>query len=185
MLLMHPQLLTCASRTRQQCPEQLPAMIHRIRSMGCMQQQFWGLQAGLAALKTTQSLADDGNTEDPLHLPSFRALAQPLPYAKHVHSKLVCSITREMMNEDNPPLVTPDGNVYSEKGIKANAAQHGGVFVCPSTGAVLRIAALPATAHAAEAIYRRQMVVHAVRSVVLACAGEQYDFGEMKRCYIS
>ncbi len=93
------------------------------------------LQAGLAALKTTQSLTDDGNTEDPLHLPSFRALAQPLPYAKHVHSKLVCSITREMMNEDNPPLVTPDGNVYSEKGIKANAAQHGGVFVCPSTGA--------------------------------------------------
>ncbi len=107
----------------------------------------------MAALKTTQSLTDDGNTEDPLHLPSFRALAQPLPYAKHVHSKLVCSITREMMNEDNPPLVTPDGNVYSEKGIKANAAQHGGVFVCPSTGVccsgslpavpVLRPGALP------------------------------------------
>jgi macrophage erythroblast attacher len=93
------------------------------------------VQAGLAALKTSQSLADDGNREDPLHLASFRALAQPLPFAKHVHSKLVCSITREIMNEDNPPLVTPDGNVYSERGVKANAAQHGGMFVCPTTGA--------------------------------------------------
>lgn len=53
--------------------------------------------------------------EDPLHLDSFRSLATPLPFSKHLHSKLVCHLTRELMNEDNPPMVLPNGYVYSLK----------------------------------------------------------------------
>ena len=63
------------------------------------------LQVGLAALKVPQSLEEGTNKEDPLHLDDFRALAAGLPFSKHVHSKLVCAITRAPMNEHNPPMV--------------------------------------------------------------------------------
>lgn len=53
--------------------------------------------------------------EDPLSQEIIRNLAEPLPFAKHIHSKLVCFITKELMNEDNPPLVLPNGYVYSSK----------------------------------------------------------------------
>jgi macrophage erythroblast attacher len=53
--------------------------------------------------------------EDPLHLPTYQALAAGLPYAKHLHSKLVCHITKQLMNEDDPPMVLPNGYVYSLK----------------------------------------------------------------------
>lgn len=92
------------------------------------------LQAGLAALKVPQSLEEGTNKEDPLHLEDFRQLAAGLPFSKHVHSKLVCAITRAPMNEHNPPMVTPTGAVYSEAGMNEVAAQHGGVFVDPITG---------------------------------------------------
>lgn len=95
-------------------------------------------QAGLSALKTPQSLMGPGAREDPLHLPAFRRLAEPLPFAKHVHSKLVCAITGEPMDEHNPPMVTPSGGaVYSERGVSQVAARHAGTFVCPDTGAAL------------------------------------------------
>lgn len=87
-------------------------------------------------MKTPQSLAGPGAREDPLHLPAFRRLAEPLPFAKHVHSKLVCAITGEPMNEHNPPMVTPlGGAVYSQRGVSLVASRNGGVFVCPDTGA--------------------------------------------------
>ncbi len=66
-------------------------------------------QAGLSALKTPLSLADSCCREDPLHLPAFRQLAEGLPYARHVHSKLICAITRELMDEHNPPAALPNG----------------------------------------------------------------------------
>ena len=53
--------------------------------------------------------------EDPLSQDIIRKLAEPLPFAKHIHSKLVCYITKEPMNDDNPPLVLPNGYVYSTK----------------------------------------------------------------------
>ena len=53
--------------------------------------------------------------EDPLHLPTFQALAEALPYAKHTRSKLLCAVTRETMSDDNPPMALPNGYVYSTK----------------------------------------------------------------------
>ena len=67
--------------------------------------QMLVLQAGLAALKVPQSLEEGTNKEDPLHLDDFRHLASALPFSKHVHSKLVCAITRAPMKEHNPPMV--------------------------------------------------------------------------------
>jgi macrophage erythroblast attacher len=92
------------------------------------------LQAGLSALKTPQSLAPGCGREDPLHLPSFRQLAAGLPSAKHVHSKLVCALSGEVMSEHNPPLVMPNGYVYSQAALEAMAAANGGKVKCPETG---------------------------------------------------
>lgn len=93
------------------------------------------LQAGLVALKNTPSTAS-ASRQDPLSHPDFAALASHLPAAKHVHSKLICAITREIMSDANPPLVLPNGYVYSQGGCEALAAAHGGGrVVCPRTGA--------------------------------------------------
>lgn len=58
---------------------------------------------------------DDCTKEDPLSQESFRKLAIPLPYSKQHHSKLVCYITKELMDTENPPMVLPNGYVYSTK----------------------------------------------------------------------
>ncbi|EFN55158.1 hypothetical protein CHLNCDRAFT_57944 [Chlorella variabilis] len=92
------------------------------------------LQAGLSALKTPLSLADSCCREDPLHLPAFRALAEGLPFAKHVHSKLICALSHTLMNEHNPPAALPNGYVYSQKALQEMAAAHGGRVTCPRTG---------------------------------------------------
>ena len=65
---------------------------------------------------------------------SFKKLAEGLPYAKHVHSRLVCAITKEIMNEHDPPVVLPNGIVYSKKAIQQNSNQGDGVFVDPISG---------------------------------------------------
>ncbi|KAJ7537745.1 hypothetical protein O6H91_11G020300 [Diphasiastrum complanatum] len=92
------------------------------------------LQAGLSALKTPFCYETGCTKEDPLSNETFRQLAEPLPYAKHIHSKLVCYITKELMNEDNPPLVLPNGYVYSRKALEDMAKKHNGKITCPRTG---------------------------------------------------
>uniref|UniRef100_A0A061RF38 Macrophage erythroblast attacher-like n=1 Tax=Tetraselmis sp. GSL018 TaxID=582737 RepID=A0A061RF38_9CHLO len=92
------------------------------------------MQAGLSALKTPVSLEKNFNKEDPLSLPEFRALAEGLPFAKHGQSKLVCSVTKRMMDENNPPWVMPNGYVYSEQAVDIICARNDGRMVCPITG---------------------------------------------------
>ena len=69
-----------------------------------------------------------------LLLQKFQRLAEQLPWSKHVHSKLICAITRELMNEHNPPMVLPNGAVYSQKAVQMMAAKNHGIFTCPKTG---------------------------------------------------
>ena len=107
------------------------------------------LQAGLSALKTPQSysVALDGQkgkpgSKDPLHVAAFRHLASDLPFAKHVHSKLICALTGEVMTEHNPPMALPNGYTYSKGGLEAMAAANGGVVTCPHTGASYQLSDL-------------------------------------------
>ncbi|XWS56498.1 hypothetical protein CRYUN_Cryun09bG0090300 [Craigia yunnanensis] len=79
---------------------------------------------------------DDCTKEDPLSQESFRKLALPLPYSKQHHSKLVCYITKELMDTENPPLVLPNGYVYSTKALKEMAENNSGKITCPRTGLV-------------------------------------------------
>ncbi|PHT54259.1 hypothetical protein CQW23_08721 [Capsicum baccatum] len=77
---------------------------------------------------------DDCTKEDPLSQESFRKLATPLPYSKQHHSKLVCYITKELMDTENPPLVLPNGYVYSTKALEEMAKRNDGRITCPRTG---------------------------------------------------
>ncbi|XP_071711220.1 protein MAEA homolog [Rutidosis leptorrhynchoides] len=94
------------------------------------------LQAGLSALKTPFCYEDDCTKEDPLSQESFRKLAMPLPFSKQHHSKLVCYITKELMDTENPPLVLPNGYVYSTKALEEMATKNSGKITCPRTGLV-------------------------------------------------
>ena len=46
---------------------------------------------------------------------------------------------QEIMNDSNPPMVLPNGYVYSTRAIEAIAAQNAGRVVCPKTGATYAI----------------------------------------------
>ncbi|KAM1182789.1 hypothetical protein ACFX14_001159 [Malus domestica] len=94
------------------------------------------LQAGLSALKTPYCYDDDCTKEDPLSQEGFRKLAMPLPYSKQHHSKLVCYITKELMDTENPPQVLPNGYVYSTKALEEMARKNDGKITCPRTGLV-------------------------------------------------
>ncbi|KAK0591794.1 hypothetical protein LWI29_008264 [Acer saccharum] len=94
------------------------------------------LQAGLSALNTPYCYEDDCTKEDPLSQESFRKLALPLPYSKQHHSKLVCYITKELMDTENPPQVLPNGYVYSAKALEEMAKKNNGKITCPRTGLV-------------------------------------------------
>ncbi|XP_052204915.1 protein MAEA homolog [Diospyros lotus] len=94
------------------------------------------LQAGLSALKTPFCYEDDCTKEDPLSQESFRKLAAPLPFSKQHHSKLVCYISKELMDTENPPLVLPNGHVYSTKALDEMAKKNNGKITCPRTGLV-------------------------------------------------
>ncbi|KAJ3675072.1 hypothetical protein LUZ60_004114 [Juncus effusus] len=92
------------------------------------------LQAGLSALKTPFCPQGNCPKEDPLSQAGFRKLAEPLPFSKQHHSKLVCYITKELMDTENPPLVLPNGYVYSTKALEEMAKNNGGKITCPRTG---------------------------------------------------
>ncbi|KAI3995288.1 hypothetical protein MKX01_032090 [Papaver californicum] len=94
------------------------------------------LQAGLSALKTPFCFEEDCTKEDPLSQENFRKLAMPLPFSKQHHSKLVCYITKELMDTENPPLVLPNGYVYSTKALEEMAKKNDGTITCPRTGLV-------------------------------------------------
>ncbi|CAL9037673.1 unnamed protein product [Musa banksii] len=94
------------------------------------------LQAGLTALKTPLCYKESCSKEDPLSQEGFRKLAEPLPFSKLHHSKLVCYITKELMDHENPPLVLPNGYVYSTKALEEMANKNDGKITCPRTGEV-------------------------------------------------
>ncbi len=122
------------------------------------------LQAGLTALKTPLcrggapgGMMAKANKEDedqegemeeedernynqdcPVCSPAGRALAVGLPLAHFGNSYLTCRCTGEAMDGGNPPMVLPNGRVYSQRAIRENLLsvdESGAVWViCPRTG---------------------------------------------------
>ncbi|ETE63135.1 Macrophage erythroblast attacher, partial [Ophiophagus hannah] len=52
------------------------------------------------------------NPDCPVCSKSLNKLAQPLPMAHCANSRLVCKISGDVMNENNPPMMLPNGYVY-------------------------------------------------------------------------
>lgn len=74
------------------------------------------LFAGLASLKlpSCQEPATR-NIDCPVCEPELARLAADLPSSHHVNSTIVCRLSGKIMDEDNMPMVFPNGQVYSRE----------------------------------------------------------------------
>ncbi|CAH0381822.1 unnamed protein product [Bemisia tabaci] len=94
------------------------------------------LQAGLSALKTPQCYSaskENRNSSCPVCQEWLNILAMPLPYAHCSQSRLICAISGLPLNEDNQPMVLPNGYVYGEQALKQMALENNGQVICPKT----------------------------------------------------
>jgi macrophage erythroblast attacher len=93
------------------------------------------IQAGLASLKTPLcGRPNDCNINCPVCVPPYSDLAVGLPFSHHENSSIVCRISSQVMNENNPPMVLPNGRVYSLNALQDLASKHQGQVSCPQTG---------------------------------------------------
>jgi len=101
------------------------------------------LSSGLSALKTKQCYRPENhNSSCPVCVPEFGELASKLPCSQHTHSSLICRITHLKMDEDNYPMVLPNGNVYSRIAMQGMAAVDNEKVTCPQTGATFKYSQL-------------------------------------------
>lgn len=99
------------------------------------------LKAGLSSLKTRKCATQSDRKQ---HCPTcnepFVSLAQNLPRSRHENSILVCSISGEIMDENNPPMAMPQGYVYSQKALTKLANDNDGEnIVDPITNSKARL----------------------------------------------
>jgi macrophage erythroblast attacher len=111
---------------------------HELHNLSSQSLLNMTLQVGLSALKTAACYQPENQN---IHCPvcakdTFGKLAEGLPQAHHLNSCIVCRISGELMNEDNPPMVLPNGNVYSARALKEMASRNDGNVECPRTGAI-------------------------------------------------
>jgi len=93
------------------------------------------LQCGLASLKTPHCYHDDEKSTDcPVCSRLFNDLAKHLPFAHCAQSRLICNLTGEAINENNPPMMLPNGFVYSENALQVMALlSDDNTVQCPRT----------------------------------------------------
>lgn len=107
------------------------------------------LQSGLSCLKTplcyrqnqfvlSTTMQDlrprtDRNIECPVCHPALNTLAVSLPFAHCSQSRLVCSLSGKPLNENNVPMMLPNGYVYGEQALLKMSAENEGQIVCPRT----------------------------------------------------
>lgn len=94
------------------------------------------LQAGLSALKTPHCYSRpvaERNCECPVCQTALNALAEPLPFAHCSQSRLICHISGRPLDENNQPMMLPNGYVYGERALLKMAQENDGQIVCPRT----------------------------------------------------
>eukprot|EP00668_Euglena_longa_P040756 GGOE01053654.1.p1 GENE.GGOE01053654.1~~GGOE01053654.1.p1 ORF type:complete len:382 (+),score=144.51 GGOE01053654.1:496-1641(+) len=91
------------------------------------------LQAGILALNTHQVYQQwSYNVDDPMCNKLFQQLARRLPLTCKKNSSLVCRISGSVMDSNNPPVVLPNGQVYSFQTLEAMQEAQG-YILCPAT----------------------------------------------------
>ncbi|XP_072379289.1 E3 ubiquitin-protein transferase MAEA [Diabrotica undecimpunctata] len=99
------------------------------------------LQAGLSALKTPQCYSETGGNRNPtcpVCQPYLNELADSLPFAHCSQSRLYCHISGLPMNENNQPMMLPNGHIYGEQALTEMARQNNGQVICPKTKEVFQ-----------------------------------------------
>lgn len=93
------------------------------------------IQAGLSALKTSHCYLKSGqrNPDCPICSPMLNQLSKGLPLPHCSQSKLICPISGQPMNENNPPMMLPNGHIYGENSLKEMSASNHGRVRCPKT----------------------------------------------------
>ncbi|KAI9006120.1 CTLH/CRA C-terminal to lish motif domain-containing protein [Gaertneriomyces semiglobifer] len=116
--------------------DQFHADMHALHNLTAQPLLTMSLQAGLSALKTPSCYdSHDHAVNCPVCAEdTFGLLAEKLPNAHHVNSCIVDRISGYIMDEHNPPLVLPNGHVYSTQTLEDMALQHDGVVKCSKTG---------------------------------------------------
>lgn len=126
---------------------------YRLHQLSSVSVLSVALQAGLSALKTphcykqglsqfsalpsymqdVKSRNEDRNKECPVCHPSLNSLAIGLPYSHCSQSRLVCYMSGSPLNENNVPMMLPNGYVYGEQALLKMATANEGQIVCPRT----------------------------------------------------
>lgn len=97
------------------------------------------LSAGVPALNNAQCQhISERVLGCPICSDEFRDLASKAPQAHHTQSKIVCRITGKVMNDENPPMALPNGQVYSLQALHDMEAAVGHI-VCPKTGFICKL----------------------------------------------
>lgn len=118
----------------------------QIHSLPAQATLHLALSAGLSALKVPdcygRGLRPRANPDCPVCAPDrLGQLATEVPWSHHVNSTLICRVTGRVMNDDDPPLVLPNGAVYSSSGIMELArASPPGQVTDPASGVSFNVA---------------------------------------------
>lgn len=103
------------------------------------------LQAGIIALKTPACCGDRpemNSSECPICIENtFGELSKTLPNVHKINSVLIDCVTREIMDEENPPIALPNGFVYSKRHITEIAKMNNDTVICPKTGESYKLTA--------------------------------------------
>jgi macrophage erythroblast attacher len=107
----------------------------QLYGMSSMPPLSLSIEIGLSAMKMPScGHADTSASDCPVCSTIGSSLAISLPLAQIGHSTLVCPITKRLMDEDNYPLVLPNGFVYSRQALEEMAVRDQGVVFCPRSG---------------------------------------------------
>jgi hypothetical protein len=97
------------------------------------------LRSGAAVVAAASATLPDGHLKESLRKVldcpccswALGPVAADLPLARQLHTKIVCRLSGRIVDERNPPLMFPNGQVFSQNGLRDAAA--GAVLVrCPA-----------------------------------------------------
>jgi macrophage erythroblast attacher len=73
------------------------------------------------------------NNQCPVCQSPLNELAACLPFAHCSQSRVICYIGGKALNENNQPMMLPNGFVYGEEALTKMARENDGQIVCPRT----------------------------------------------------
>lgn len=132
----------------------------------------------------SQCYKEDGSSRSPdcpVCSRSLNKLAQPLPMAHCANSRLVCKISGDVMNENNPPMMLPNGYVYGYN-VRAGGRL---LYMCPASGVGVRVGAAAGRSHDRRPLSLQSLLsIRQDDKVVCPRTKEVFHFSQAEKVYI-